>query len=260
MLAAALVAWLVPSLAPAQDTPQAASEVAPPTPSQTESAHPCARYGVSTVFRCILVDLRQVARGDSLRWAAGGGVLTAASILLDDEVLKSLRDERQDTSVDIGEHVGEAGLHFAVPAAMYFISRATGHPGMADFSVMLVRTQTVNAAITRGLKLMPRARPYQEKATLTKGSFPSGHTSAAFASATVISRKWGRKAGIPALLVATFVGTTRLQNLHYLSDVTFGAAVGIASGFAVKLPGQRTTVSAMVAPGTAGVVVSVGGS
>ena len=253
MLAAALVAWLVPSLAPAQDTPQAA----PLPPSQAEPVHPCARYGVSTVFRCILVDLRQVAHGDSLRWAAAGGVLAAGSILLDDEVLKSMWDTRQDTSVDIGEHVGEAGLHFAVPAAMYVISRATGHRDMADLSVMMVRTQTVNAAITRGLKLMPRPRPYQEKATLTKGSFPSGHTSASFATATVISRKWGRKAGIPALLIATFVGTTRLQNLHYLSDVTFGAAVGIASGFAVKLPGQRTTVSAMVAPGTAGVVVSL---
>lgn len=252
-MAAALVAWLVPSLAPAQDTPQAA----PLPPSQTEPVHPCARYGVSTVFRCILRDVRQIARGDSLRWAAAGGVLAAGSILLDDEVLKGMWDDRQDNLVDIGEHVGEAGLHFALPAGMYVISRATGHPGMADFSVMMVRTQTVNAALTRGLKLMPRPRPYQDQATLTKGSFPSGHTSAAFASATVISRKWGRKAGIPAFLVATFVGTTRLQNLHYLSDVTFGAAVGIASGFAVKLPGQRTTVSPMVAPGTAGVVVSV---
>ena len=255
MLAAALVAWLVPSLAPGQDTPPAAPATAPLSPSQAEPVHPCTRYGVSTVFRCILVDLRQVAHGDSLRWAAGGGIVAAASILLDDEVLKGMWDDRQDNLVDIGEHVGEAGLHFAVPAAMYVISRATGHPGMADFSVTMVRTQTVNAALTRGLKLVPRPRPYQEKATLTKGSFPSGHTSASFATATVISRKWGRKAGIPAFLIATFVGTTRLQNLHYLSDVTFGAAVGIASGFAVKLPGQRTTVSAMVAPGTAGVVV-----
>ena len=260
MLTAVLLAWLAPSLASAQDTPQAAPEAGLPPPAQTESVHPCARYGVSTVFRCILVDLREVAHGDSLRWAAGGGVLAAASILLDDEVLKGMWDDRQDNLVDIGEHVGEAGLHFAVPAAMYFISRATGHRDMADFSVMMVRTQTVNAALTRGLKLVPRPRPYQEKATLTKGSFPSGHTSAAFTSATVISRKWGRKAGIPAFLVATFVGTTRLQNLHYLSDVTFGAAVGIASGFAVKLPGQRTTVSPLVAPGTAGVVVSLAGA
>ncbi len=259
MLAAAVVAWLVPSLAPAQDAPQitAVQEAAPLAPLLAEPEHPCARYEVSTVFRCILWDVGQVAHGDSLRWAAAGGVLAAGSILLDDEVLKGLWDDRQDNLVDIGEHVGEAGLHFAVPAAMYVLSRATGHRDMADFAVMMVRTQTVNAALTRGLKLMPRPRPYQDQATLTKGSFPSGHTSAAFASATVISRKWGRKAGIPALLVAAFVGTTRLQNLHYLSDVTFGAAVGIASGFAVKLPGQRTTVSPMVAPGTAGVVVSV---
>jgi membrane-associated phospholipid phosphatase len=148
-------------------------------------------------------------------------------------------------------------VHFGVPAAVYLISRATGHNAAADMSVAIIRTQVVNAIFTRGLKLVPRARPYQESATLTKGSFPSGHTSAAFATATVIQRKWGWRAGVPAYAVAAFVGTTRLQHVHYLSDVTFGAALGIASGLAVKLPGPGPSIAPLMAPGVAGVAVTI---
>ena len=77
-----------------------------------------------------------------------------------------------------------------------------------------------------------------------------------FATATVFQRKWGWKAGVPAYLVATFVGVTRLENVHYLSDVTFGAAVGVASGLAIKLPGPR--VEPILAPGVVGVSFRIG--
>jgi PAP2 superfamily protein len=217
---------------------------------------PCDRYGLSTVFRCMGSDVVGAFKGDSLLWLEIGGVLAGGSLLLDDEVRNSMTEPDKDTSVEVGEYLGEAGIHFGVPAAAYFISRATGHEGAAEMSVAIVRTQVVNAIITRGLKLLPRPRPYQESATPTKGSFPSGHTSAAFATATVVQRKWGWRAGVPAYVVAAFVGATRLQHVHYLSDVTFGAALGVASGLAVKLPGAHA-VAPMVAPGVAGLTVAI---
>ena len=121
----------------------------------------------------------------------------------------------------------------------------------------MLRTQVVNGILTRSLKLIPRRRPNQDAATFTKGSFPSGHTSAAFATATVIQRRWGWTRGVPAYLVAAYVGTTRLQNLHYLSDVTFGAALGIASGMTLRLPGDRVVVSPAIAPGVRSVRIEV---
>jgi membrane-associated phospholipid phosphatase len=39
----------------------------------------------------------------------------------------------------------------------------------------------------------------------------------------------------PAYAIATFVSIARLQNAHFLTDVTFGAALGIASGFTVPV-------------------------
>src|SRR5262249_34019131 len=56
-------------------------------------------------------------------------------------------------------------------------------------------------------------------------SFPSGHTSNAFAMATVAEYHFGPKVGIPAYLAASLIGASRIQsNKHYLSDVVAGAA------------------------------------
>ena len=233
----------------------------PSAPEESESHKTvCDGYRLVTVFfRCIPHDVSGIAQGDALRSLAVGGLLAGGSILLDDEVRKKMSEPDEDTSIEVGRYLGEAGVQFGAPAAAYFIARAVGNEGAQDLSIMIVRTQMVNAILTRGLKLIPRARPYQDDATLTKGSFPSGHTSAAFATATVMQRKWGWKAGVPAYLVATFIGVTRLENVHYLSDVTFGAAVGVASGLAIKLPGPRPTISPIISPGVVGVSVSIGG-
>lgn len=62
-------------------------------------------------------------------------------------------------------------------------------------------------------------------------SFPSGHTSAAFASATVLYEEF--KDTSPLLAYSGYIfasGTAYLRmanNVHWLSDVLFGAAIGI---------------------------------
>jgi len=255
----ALTALLVASLWSTAAAAQATTDVTP-SASEEPSKTVCEGYRLVTVFfRCIPHDVSGIVQGDALRSLAVGGLLAGGSVLLDDEVANKMSEPDQDTSIEVGRYLGEAGVQFGVPAAAYFISRAVGNQGAQDLSIMIVRTQMVNAILTRGLKLIPRARPYQDTATPTKGSFPSGHTSAAFATATVMQRKWGWKAGVPAYLVATFVGVTRLESVHYLSDVTFGAAVGVASGLAIKLPGPHPTVAPLVAPGVVGVSITIGG-
>ena len=201
-----------------------------------------------------------MTQGDSLRWLIGGGVLAGGSLLLDDEVLQKFADPDQDTSVAIGEHLGEAGIHLGAPFAFYVVARSTGHPGAADLAIVVFRAQMVNGTLTRALKLLPRPRPYQGDATPTKGSFPSGHTSATFATATVLQRRLGWRVGVPAYFVAGFVGATRLTNVHYLSDVTFGAALGIASGLALDLAGRHPVITPMLAPGVVGLSVSLIGN
>ncbi len=58
-------------------------------------------------------------------------------------------------------------------------------------------------------------------------SFPSGHTSSAFSGATLIQMRYGTKFGLPAFLLAGFVGYSRVQaERHYWADVIGGAVLG----------------------------------
>ena len=55
-----------------------------------------------------------------------------------------------------------------------------------------------------------------------------------FATASVIERHFGYRASWPMFLIAGYVSASRLtDNRHYLSDVLFGSALGIASGWTV---------------------------
>jgi membrane-associated phospholipid phosphatase len=64
-------------------------------------------------------------------------------------------------------------------------------------------------------------------------SFPSGHTTAAFAAATVFAQEYQDRPLIPiiAYTAATLVGMSRItENAHWATDVFAGAALGFVTG------------------------------
>ncbi len=73
------------------------------------------------------------------------------------------------------------------------------------------------------------------------GSFPSGHTIAAFSVATVIARRYGNHRWVPyvAYGMAAIVGFSRLSlSAHFASDVFMGGALGYSiSRFTVENTG-----------------------
>jgi len=85
-----------------------------------------------------------------------------------------------------------------------------------------------NGLLTYGLKFgVGRYRPNGKN----KRSFPSGHTSNSFLTATLAQNIYGSKVGIPAYILAGMTGLSRIHdNEHYLSDVIFGAVLGTAVG------------------------------
>lgn len=147
------------------------------------------------------------------------------------------------------------GLPFEVGAAAAIMSlgRSTGHPCLASLGSELLQAQFVGATWTYAAKLVGRDRPDG-----TNYSFPSGHSATAFASATVLQRRLGWKAGIPAYAVASYVAASRVQmQRHYLSDVLMGAAVGIVAGRTVTVGGHKLEIGPLATNGGAGIGFSL---
>ncbi|MEZ5124610.1 MAG: phosphatase PAP2 family protein, partial [Solirubrobacterales bacterium] len=154
-----------------------------------------------------------------------------------------------------GATMGGGFVQIGGAVGVYVAGRITHHPQTALLGADLIRGQAINALLTHGIKLsVRRTRPDG-----SSFSFPSGHTSSTFATAAVLQRHFGWKVGVPAYAAAAFVGGSRVQeNRHYVSDVLFGAAIGIVSGRTATIGHGRATfaVAPLAAPDRVGVLLT----
>ena len=131
----------------------------------------------------------------------------------------------------------------ATAASMYAIGRTRKDSKMQHTALLAGEAMADTALVQTVLKdATMRLRPISYPASgwfvtsrsPTKyirgdGSFPSGHSMVAFAVATVIARRYGNHRWVPytAYGLASLVGFSRLTlNVHFLSDVVMGGALG----------------------------------
>jgi membrane-associated phospholipid phosphatase len=198
-------------------------------------------------------------------WQSGAilGVGGAASLLVHDSDASITRRASQsltvDTIFDQGAGIGNGATQIGAALAVYGIGRAFHDATTASTGADLIEAQIVNAALTASIKVAVN----RERPDGGSYSFPSGHSSASFATAAVLARHLGWRAGVPAYAVASYVAASRLpENKHYTSDVIFGAAVGIVAGRATTVGKGKATfaLSPMTVQRGAGVWLTLVGS
>jgi membrane-associated phospholipid phosphatase len=80
----------------------------------------------------------------------------------------------------------------------------------------------------------------------------------AFAAASVLERHFGYRGAWPAMLGATYVAASRLvDNRHYLSDVVFGSALGMAAGWTVVGIHGRDQYALQPVPVRGGIMIAL---
>ncbi len=141
----------------------------------------------------------------------------------------------------IGGHKGLFWIGFAI---ILIIIPKTRKIGIAALIAMLIGFIVTNLIIKNAVA---RIRPYDVNTAvellvkpLKDYSFPSGHTCVSFAASSAVFL-FNKKLGIPALILAVFIGFSRLYlYVHYPTDVLAGAVIGIVSGIvAVKIVKSR---------------------
>lgn len=222
-------------------------------PADTDTPAPGSTVpGVSRLFRDVVGDFRRLSSDDSLRWLTFGATLAGASRPFDDTVTRRVSGAPTPAAPFVpGRILGGSAFQFGASFATYSVGRVTGNARIADVGGRVLRAQLLAHAVTGAVKISAgRTRP--DGSTL---SFPSGHTSISFASATVLHREFGWKVGVPAYAVASYVGLSRIEHRkHYLSDVVFGAAIGLVAGRSVTVGrgDGRFVVTPVAAPGGGG--------
>jgi membrane-associated phospholipid phosphatase len=131
-------------------------------------------------------------------------------------------------------------LSMACPLSIYAVGLIKRDSTIRRKGMYIAGTMAISAAITVSAKFgFNRPRPFITHSDIIQltdvgsNSFPSGHTSNAFATATAFTfayPKW--YVALPSFAWASAVGYSRMHlGVHYPSDVAVGALVGAGSAW-----------------------------
>jgi hypothetical protein len=252
------VMWCAPARA------QQPADVSPLSVDQATSPPEREHTGLKALISETASDFKAFPRRTST-WvilAIGGGA-AAMALPFDKEVTEALStSSAAGNFFAAGKYIGsdyvQAGTAIGLyVVGRYFMPHAPGEPKTNKVSHLgfdMLRALIVSQALTQGIKVaVQRDRPTGECC-----SFPSGHASATFATASVLERHLGYRGAWPTFAIAGYVAMSRLHdNRHYLSDVMFGGALGVATGWTVVGRHGRSNYAMMPVPVRGGFMVSV---
>jgi Membrane-associated phospholipid phosphatase len=210
-----------PPTAPPDPQEQKAEAKEPPTPAHT---------GIRALFGDLGEDLKHLPAMQNVYIAAIGGGLAAAVHPADQTFNVRLQSHSDafNTVFAPGKYLGNTPEQIALSLGTYAFGRWRDQPKVAHLGMDLLQAQILTEILVEPIKFSThRLRPDGSN----HQSFPSGHAAVTFAAATVIERHLGWRKAVLGYAIASYVAASRLHdNVHYVSDVVFGAAVGSIAG------------------------------
>ena len=175
------------------------------------------------------------------------GKLEAQSGLqrLDDQILIDLADSRTPEKTGFFMFLSKHNdvVNIGVPLGLLAAGTIADDKKMRQNALYVASSSAVNALVTMLIKkVVKRPRPFLANVKIravyqaSHYSFPSGHTSTSFTTATALSQaypKW--YVIVPSYLWAGSVSFSRLYlGVHYPTDVAAGALLGTGTAFSLR--------------------------
>jgi membrane-associated phospholipid phosphatase len=161
---------------------------------------------------------------------------------LDIRILRSINSQEVLPSDDIYRFTSNSEVYFTIgiPVVMALTGLIKDDKDLFRNACVSLVAAGISSAVTNGLKYsINRDRPFVTYSDILKKSragspsFPSGHTSSAFATATSLSLaypKW--YVIVPTYGWAGTVAYSRMHlGVHYPSDILAGAVIGAGSAY-----------------------------
>lgn len=161
---------------------------------------------------------------------------------IDLRILENLAAKRTTQQTKVMRIVSDANnyVNAAIPAGLFIAGVIDGNKGMRQNAGYIASSTATTALLNFAFKkIFKRPRPFVAyigfKAVYEPSSysFPSGHTSASFSTATALSHAYPKWYVIaPSFIWAGTVGYSRMYlGVHNPSDVIAGAALGAGTAF-----------------------------